>query len=203
MALALWGWPDIVSGIVMLLASLCWLNEFRYPQQTSTIRPIGYGLTLALIQLKGTALFDYRTIGWHTARDHANAWAVPWLGEVLTGAVALFVVWKLLERYGQRIFGRISIAALLGTLLLCGVSMKVQGITTGMVILLLGFSGSNRVLLGLGIVSLLFYISSYYYLLDATLLVKSQTLLVVGVALLVLRWFMSTLFPVNREAKHA
>jgi uncharacterized membrane protein len=72
-----------------------------------------------------------------------------------------------------------------------------------MVIICFGFFCANRVLLGLGIVSLLFYISSYYYLLDTTLLDKSQSLLVVGLILLFVRWLMHTIIPVQNEAEHA
>ena len=50
-------------------------------------------------------------------------------------------------------------------------------------------------LLGLGIASLLFYISSYYYLLDATLFAKAQTLLIVGLVLLAVRWLMVRIMP--------
>lgn len=204
MALTLWGWPYVVSGVVMLLATWCWLNEFRYPHQMRRIRAIGYGLALALIQLKCTALlFGSGIMDWLFSRSQAEFWVKPWIGEVLTGVVTLYVVWHLLKRYGQVISERLSITALLGALFLCFVSMKVQGITVGIVIMLLGFAGSNRVLLSLGIVSLLFYISSYYYLLDATLLAKSQALLLVGLALLSLRWLILNIIPGEKEVKHA
>jgi uncharacterized membrane protein len=202
MALTLWGLPFVVTSAVMLLGSWCWLNEFRYPHQMGKMRAIGYGLVLALILLKGTALFGYETMAWQFARNQPALWARPWVGEVLIGAVVLYVVWLLLQRYGHRITGRISLTALLGTLLLCVVSMKVQGISVGLVIILLGFAGSNRVLQGLGILSLLFYISTYYFLLHATLLAKSYYLLIVGLTLLVLRWAMSIVVPVEKEAKH-
>jgi uncharacterized membrane protein len=200
--LTYWGGYYVVGGMVMFLAALCWLHEFRYPRQMKRIQAIGYGLVLALILLKGTALFGYRTIGWLFSRDQPELWAGPWIGELLTGVVAIYVVWHLLQRYGQRISERITITALSGTILLCGVSMEVQGITVGMVIVLLGFAGANRVLVGLGVLSLLFYISFYYYLLDTTLLAKSQTLLIVGLVLLLLRWLMLTFIPANQEAKH-
>jgi uncharacterized membrane protein len=203
MALTIMGWSYIVSGFVMLLAALCWLNEFGYPEHMGKIRAIGYGLILALIQLKGAALFGYRTMGWRFSANHAELWAKAWLGELLIGVVTLYVVWHLLQRYNKVISRRHLIAAMLAALLLCLVSMKVQGITVGMVIMLLGFSGANRVLLSLGIVSLLFYISSYYYLLDATLLIKSQTLLIVGLVLLMVRWLMLRILPVKKEARHA
>ena len=203
MALTFWHWPYVVSGIVMLLAALCWLNEFRYPSQVRKIQAIGYGLILALIQIKVTALFSHRITLWRITQHQPGLWIKPWMGEVLTGVVTLYVVWHLLRHYGQRISERIPIIALLGTVLLCAVSTKVQGITVGMVIMLLGYAGANRILFGLGIVSLLFYISSYYYLLDATLLAKSRTLLVVGIVLLSSRWFMSLIIPVKKEANHA
>jgi uncharacterized membrane protein len=203
MSMTFWHWPYVVSGAVMLLAALCWLNEFHYPSQIRKMQAIGYGFVLALIQIKGTALFGNRIMWWRFTQHQQSLWTKPWMGEVLTGVVTLYVVWHLLRRYGQRISDRISIIALSGTVLLCVASMKVQGITVGMVIMLLGYAGANRILLGLGIVSLLFYISSYYYLLDAMLLSKSLTLLIVGMVLLSLRWLLLHIMPVEKEANHA
>lgn len=202
MALTVWGWPHIAGAGGMLLAAWCWLNEFRYPHQMRRIQSIGYGLVLFLLQLKGTTLLGYQTLGWQSTPNQSGLWTKPWVGEVLTGAVTLYVVWQLLHRYGQGISERISITALLGAFFLCAASLEVQGITIGMAIMLLGFAGANRVLLGLGIVSLLFNISSYYYLLDASLLAKSRTLLVVGLVLLALRGLMLKIIPVKKEAPH-
>jgi len=204
MAMIAAGAPYVFSSVIMLFASWVWLNEFRYPKYMREIRAIGYGLVLALIQIKGTALFGYRTMGyWLYGYNQPELWVQPWMGEVLTSAVTLYVVWQLLRRRGQVITGRLAITVLVGTMLLCAVSMEARGITVGMVIMLLGFAGGNRVLLGLGIMSLLFYISSYYYLLDATLLAKALTLLIVGLVLLTVRWFMLRMMPEDKEAKHA
>ncbi len=192
----------IIGGIVMFGASFCWLNEFRHPQQMKKIRAIGYGLVLALIALKGTTLLGYRTFDIRFSQSH-EFWDQPWLGEIIIGTVTIYVVWSLLKRYGQPMKGRLSITTLLATLLICTVSMNVQGLTVGMVIICFGFFCANRVLLGLGIVSLLFYISSYYYLLDRTLLDKSQSLLAVGLILLFVRWLMHNIIPVHNEAEHA
>ena len=194
------GAPAAISAIVMFPAAWLWLNEFRYPRQMRKIRATGYGLVLALISLKTTLLFGLGTSGWGLSRAQPGIWLQPWMGEALAGLVTLYVVWQLLQRQGKAVSSRLAITALAGTLLLCAVSMEARGITIGMTIMLLGFAGSNRVLLGLGIVSLLFYISSYYYLLDTTLLVKSWTLLIVGVALFALRWSMLRIMPGEREA---
>lgn len=206
MVLSFWGVHYAVGGIVLFMAALCWLYEFSHPQQMRAKQAIGYGLVLALMLFKGTTLYGYhRMIDWMNGEfvpNQLELWNKPWLDEIITGMVVLYVVWHLLQRYGQPVFERLSIAALLGTVLLCVVSMKVQGITIGIVIMLLGYAGANRVLVGLGIMSLLFYISFYYYTLDATLLAKSQTLLVVGLVLLFIRWLMLNIITVNKEAEH-
>lgn len=197
------GLPYVVTGFVMLGASLCWLNEFRYPQHMRKIRAIGYGLVLALVQLEGTALFGNSRLDWLFYQDQSELLIQPWVGEVLIGGVTLYVVWQLLQRYGQPRFGRLSMTALLGALLLCVVSLEVQGITVGVVILLLGFAGANRVLQGLGITTLLFYISYYYLLLDVTLMEKAKYLFIVGLILLVARWLIPRILPEKKEAQHA
>ena len=167
------------------------------------IRALGYGLVLALIPLKGSVLFGYGAMTWRYNNIQPELWVQPWMGEVLAGAVTLYVIWQIIQRYNQPFSGRLAIGALVSTLVLCAVSMEVIGITVGMVIIMLGFLGGNRVLLGLGIASLLFYISSYYYLLDATLLAKALTLFVVSLVLFVIRWVMLRVLPIGREFNHA
>ena len=75
MTLTIMGWHHVVSGTVMLLVAMCWLNEFNYPKHMRKIRAIGYGLVLALIQLKGTALFGYRTMGWRLLPNQSELWS--------------------------------------------------------------------------------------------------------------------------------
>jgi uncharacterized membrane protein len=58
----------------------------------------------------------------------------------------------------------------------------------------LGFANGNRVLLGLGLLGLVTFVSSYYYRLDVTLLAKSGYLAAAGVALLVVRQALVRLF---------
>ena len=189
----------LFTGIVLFGGAWLWLNEFSSPAQISKFRAIAYGQILALIPIKGTLLFGYGSLGWSEYHKQAQLWLKPWMGEVLTAAVLLYVVWEILKRNGQPINGKIAIVTFIGTLFLAFVSIEAQGITIGIVIILIGFAGSNRVLLGLGIVSLLFYISSYYYLLDTTLLVKAQILLAVGVVLLLFRWILLRVLPVMKE----
>lgn len=190
--------PYATGAFLLFGFAFCWINEFRFPQLIKKIRAIGYGLVIALIALKG----GDGSFGSLISNKEANV-AQAWIGDLMIGVVTLYVVWRILQHYGQPLQGRLSIAALLATLLICALSMNVQGITVGVVIICCGFFCANRVLLGLGVVSLLFYISSYYYLLESTLLEKSISLLGVGLVLLMVRWFISKMLPAESEVIHA
>jgi len=182
------GIPYVFTGLMLLLVSWVWLNEFKYPRHIKKLHAIGYGLVLALIQIKGSALFSHGGMGWYSSRHQGEFSIQPWMGEVLAGAALVYVVWNLLQRHKHYLSDRLSIIVLVTSLVLSLVSVEANGITVGLVIVILGFAAGNRILLGLGVVSLLFYISSYYYLLDHTLLEKSQTLFFIGLALLIIRW---------------
>jgi uncharacterized membrane protein len=198
-ALVSFGAPYIISGVVLFITAYLWLNEFRYPQHIRKIQAIAYGLVLALIPLKNTTHGYSIDTFWRSSNEPAELLFQAWMGEALTAAVLFYVVWQLLRRHGQAISSYQAVISLLAAFILSAVSMEAQGITIGVVILLLGFANSNRVLLGLGIVSILFYISSYYYQLDTSLLSKSATLLTLGLSLLISRWLVLRFIPQVKE----
>ena len=193
--------PYLFSAAILLPAAWLWLNEFRFSAQIKTVQAVGYGLVLALILLEGAAALGFGH--WYLFTDGPlMLWARPRIGKLLAAAVLLYVVWSLLKRHGRGLSG-FRVALSLAAAAAVGVaSLAATGIAVGMTILLLGFAGSNRVLLGLGVLSLLFYISSYYYTLHATLLAKSQTLLIIGLVLLAARWLMTRVVLRAGEAKH-
>ena len=193
----------ISSGILMSAAAWLWLNEFKYPHRIKSLRAIGYGLILALLPLKSKLFVNDILSIWHKNNHDAEAWIQPWMGEMLTSAILLYVVWRLLQRYHLPVSSLYSKIALAGAFILCALSVEAQGITVGVMIILLGFSASNRVLQGLGIISFLYYISSYYYSLDITLIEKAQILLIMGLAMLAARWLMNKYLPSDEEVPHA
>lgn len=194
-ALILVGIPYLASGVILLGAALLWLNEFRLPTVMQKIRSIGIGLVLAVIGIKSALFFSYNNLFWLGYGRHTEIMMAPWVGELLTGFVFLFVVWQLLQRLSHQLSIKLRIAALISALIIAAVSFETPGIIIGIVILLLGSAGSHRVLIGLGIAVLLFYISAYYYFLDTTLLMKALTLMVLGLVLLSSRWLMHHFLP--------
>jgi uncharacterized membrane protein len=197
------GLPQFITATVLLMAVVCWVNEFRWVRYMDAFRAIGYGLILALLLFKGSLMYGFLLDGFFSIYDYAELMLPFWVGDILIAVVILYLVWNILQRYYTDMFEKIPATALLATLLLCAASVEMLGLNVGIAILLLGFLGSNRILIGLGIVSLLFFISSYYYFINTTLLEKSQSLFFIGITLLIMRWLMLNVITKKKEAEHA
>jgi len=182
----------LTAGIIMLTATWIWLHEFDYPRQLARLVPMGYGLTLALFCVESTSVLGVN-LSRELGRASRDQLLQPWVGETLIALVALYGVFSLLRRYQLRMSQRQFVAAMVATLVICALSLEVHGFTAGMLMLLLGFAGNNSVLMGLSIIALLLFQSSYYYFLDVTLLKKAAILCGFGLALLFIRWLLPLL----------
>lgn len=204
MALAAEGAYFLAAGLISAAAALAWLLEFEKPKRASLITPTGYGLTLALIQIEGFLLFHDLMLHLSTSMGNTTLWVKPWMGELLSLLVLIVVVWRLLARQGLGTPGSGLFVVLFATILVGALSFKAPGISIGFMIVLLGYAAGNRVLVGLGFASLLFYISTYYYTMETTLLYKSQILAATGVVLLAAQWVLARfLFNTEEEADYA
>jgi hypothetical protein len=194
--------PAVAPAIILASAAWAWLHEFSWPRHGSMIRPMAYGLLLALVlmDVAGGAL---QPLAEMNVVLQAQPLLAPWMGDLLTGAVLLWVAWTLLRRSEGGSSRPQAIAILAAVVLLVLVSFKAPGLPVGVCIIVLGYAHGNRILTGLGIAALLIYASSYYYTLDATLLVKSEVLAASGLVLLLARWLMRRMLPGAREADHA
>lgn len=163
-----------------MAAALAWLRQLDERRLQDFTAPLGYGLTLALVYAEA----NLASRVWTAERAAVPASA----GEALAAAVLALVVSALARRAGWRPGEHRSLMAIAAALAVGAASFKAPGVASGLMIVLLGFAAANRLVLGLGIAALLFYLSSYYYLLEATLLVKSGVLTATGVVLLAVRW---------------
>lgn len=175
------------SASLFLLALLLVLNEWRSVKWQSTFEAISYGIILWLIPLKAFYAIGYDLAYWLNETTLAPSW-YRYLDELLLLFTMLYLVITLLSRRQHSLSFNTRAAIIGATICLCILSMQAPGITIGFALLILGFSNSNKILQGLGITSLLFYISSYYYLLTLTLLEKSAILLVMGLFILTVRY---------------
>ncbi|MBF0275460.1 MAG: DUF4401 domain-containing protein [Nitrospinae bacterium] len=195
--------PYTLTYTLMFFTVWLWLHEFSYPERIRTVHGIGYGLTLAIISAKCTSLFNWTSLLGKFPQNSFDFQLQEILGEAFSGVILLYVVFVLLQQNNIKMKEKTSILALGGTILLSLASMEAPGIAFGVTIILLGFAGSNITLQGLGVISLLFYISVYYYTLESTLLDKSMTLLLIGVVLLGARWIIIKLTTEENEVENA
>lgn len=112
------------------------------------------------------------------------------LAQGLLILAGLYSAYLILRRYQISIFsasGLLIAATIIGLGVL---SIYVSGLLATSLVIIIAMANSQRVLLGLGIIALVGYVFWYYYQLDTTLLVKSGSMLVVAIALLLVRWLL-------------
>ena len=191
-------------------AAFVWLalSEFRLARQGAMVRAGIYGLALAATQVAilhgGAVEALFLGIGGHGVSLGA---AGAWFGRIASLAVLLCAVLMLLRREGLALSSGPGRVGLAGALILGLASIKAPAVGPAVAILVVGYANADRVLVGLGIVALLGYLSHYYYALHATLLEKSGLLMVTGLTLIALRFAMRIWWPgdpgANGEVSHA
>lgn len=197
LAVALDGWgldPFSPPLAAFVLAGL-WLAEFDHPRRGSTIRAAGYGLTLTtLITTLAQGHFGFAEMIVDNDPPLGGEMSVR-IGGLLTGLVLIWTVARLLRREGVAWDSGPGRVALAGAAIVAVASLEAPGLAPPIVVLLLGYANGNRSLTGLGVVSLLAYLSYYYYSLEATLLQKSALLIALGAALLLARLALHRWWP--------
>lgn len=192
--------------LVLLLAALTllWLQEFRWVKYGERVRALGYALVLVTISHLLTQnhfieegrfwqdVFGIQSLGGATG-EHIAALC---LGLVLLGLVV-----ALLRQASVALSSGVAIASLVLAGLIAVLGLKAPGIPVGLVIVLIGFAHANHILTGLGLLTLVGFVSQFYYLLHLTLLEKSLLLCVSGLVLLAVRLVLKRYWP--KGATHA
>ncbi|MDQ7734160.1 DUF4401 domain-containing protein [Halomonas sp. SpR1] len=193
MALAMSAMALVASGLALLALTLLWLNEFRWPGRIRVVQAWGYGLLLGLLVMQGLAHSGQPLVFWFDAHSTSGlAWSAPWLNAVLVALSLALLLYKVAQSKPHWALYLSPIALLL-------FSFYAPDVSQGLVIVLLGFAMGHRLVMGLGVFSLLMGMGSYYYWLDATLLTKALTLLIIGGVLLTLRLALHKWLSIERN----
>lgn len=177
--------PILCAGLAWI-----WLEPARWAAGGKLWRPIGYGLVIALLLVE-----TFRLAGgpyWFGMATEKPGWIAlhgPLIGRGFTAALLVGVAFVLARREGFAANSGTTRAALGAALAIGLVSLGAPGFASALIVLLLGFAAGNRLLLALGILSLLGFVSHFYYSLHATLLEKSGLLALTGILLLG-AWFL-------------
>lgn len=199
----------LVPALLGAGVALVWLEPRRWAAQGALWRPLGYGWVLALLLVELMARFGWFRLFRRSYDD--IRWAVPewlyawsgWIAALLIGLVLVVTVARLLRDAGVSLVSGSGLAALGAVVLVALVSVPAPGLATALLILLLGFACSNRVLMGLGIVALLVFLSHFYYALNVTLLYKSAILAASALVLLGARLLLNKIYPQDPGADAA
>ena len=185
----------ILTGIV----SWMWLQNPKEYNNHERLRALSYGALVSLVSIASFHMFNYYGSIFYTIHYHKLALIEPWMGELISGVILILVSDSIFRRYPN---GTISIRLLIVIALSVWsvVSLLAHGVSMGIMIVVLGYINSNRLVTGLGIIALLSNLSVYYYFTEITLLQKSAVLLAMGSTLLIGRYIMHRV--VKEESNH-
>lgn len=177
--------------IVVLVASIgatgCWLGENNFLTHKMTAKlyqPLGYGWVVVLLMMLLPSILP------SIEEIPIISWWISTLGLLL---LLLSVEYYLLYFNDVQIHSPQSYLILGGTLFVTLFLYQAPGIIAAVLVMILGFQQSHRVLMGLAIIFLAIFLVAYYYHLPVTLLMKSMTLMGTGLAMLGFYWILKYL----------
>lgn len=186
---------EISLGLLALITSVTHLQRYRLAAFIPTkwrmnaleiTNAIGYASAYVLLSV--SVYFIAAEYG-NSFDSYGEAFSYNYyLAQGLLTLASLYAAYLILKRYQVKLLSAAGLLISAAIVLLGIMSIYVSGLLATSLIIIIATANSQRVLLGLGIIALVGYIFWYYYQLDTSLLVKSASMLVIGIALLLLRW---------------
>ncbi len=121
------------------------------------------------------------------------------LAQVLLVLVSLYAMSLILQRYQVKLLTPTSLVSACAIVMIGALSIFVSGLLATSLVIVIAMANSQRVLLALGIAALVGYIFWYYYQLDTSLLIKSISMLIIGIAILLMRGLLVIFYPANSK----
>ena len=173
---------NISTAIAFVTFTALWLSDIRWKTHKNRWEPIGYGLAITLLMFSGKFFFD--DLADEIVRDNRQQYISSavgyWLNQAITYGVFLYLANSIRQTIAAPIASKTSIKLGLLCLLIIIVSYLVIGVSAAFLLLGVGFLKQNRSLVIGGALSLIGFISWYYYNLSWTLLFKSMVLIGFG-----------------------
>ena len=186
---------EISLGLLALITSVTHLQRYRLAAFIPTkwrmnaleiTNAIGYASAYVLLSV--SVYFIAAEYG-NSLDSYGEAFSYNYyLAQGLLTLASLYAAYLILKRYHIKLLSAAGLLISAAIVLLGIMSIYVSGLLATSLIIIIATANSQRVLLGLGIIALVGYIFWHYYQLDTSLLVKSASMLVIGIALLLLRW---------------
>ncbi|WP_372860053.1 DUF4401 domain-containing protein [Psychrobacter sp.] len=190
--------PEVSLGLLALITTGSNLSRYSLLQRIPSkwredvfdiIKALGYASALMLLCV--SVYFIAAEHSHSLASYYGDTFSYNYyLAQGLLTLASLYAAYLILKRYDVKL---LSVAGLFigGVIVLLGIiSIYVSGLLATSLIIVIAIANSQRVLLGLGVTALVSYVFWYYYQLDTSLLIKSLSMLIVGLTMLMGRWLL-------------
>jgi len=194
---------EISLGLLALITSVTHLQRYTLaafiPRKwrmnaLEIMSAIGYASAYVLLSISVyfiAAEYGNSFASFNSLDNYGEAFSYNYyLAQGLLTLASLYAAYLILKRYHIKLLSAAGLLISAAIVLLGIMSIYVSGLLATSLIIIIATANSQRALLGLGVIALVGYIFWYYYQLDTSLLVKSASMLVIGIALLLLRWLL-------------
>jgi uncharacterized membrane protein len=211
--LAIYQLSQLILPLLIVSLMLVWSQLYRWPQCYQRLRVLGYALSLNLL-FANFALSDMGR--WMDLPEVLLAFDARFSHYLAVIMVLLSALWLIHQVFNQLStqpieltntaqLSRVKFIAILSAILISLLSIPMAGISTALLMLLLGYFYNEFKLLALAIGALVSFIGLYYYSLHINLFDKSLWLMASGVVLLLIRLAMALSIGktiANKEQRH-
>ncbi|WP_434927092.1 DUF4401 domain-containing protein [Shewanella sp. HL-SH2] len=211
--LAIYQLSQLILPLLIVSLMLVWSQLYRWPQCYQRLRVLGYALSLNLL-FANFALSDMGR--WIDLPEVLMAFDTRFSHYLAVAMVLLSALWLIHQVFNQLSdqpieltntaqLSRVKFIAILSAILISLLSIPMAGISTALLMLLLGYFYNEFKLLALAIGALVSFIGLYYYSLHINLFDKSLWLMASGVVLLLIRLAMALSIGktiANKELRH-
>jgi hypothetical protein len=190
----------VPQGVAVLEVSLAgfaawaWLREAAQGARETLLRPVAYGAAASLFLLLLPSSFSPWLM-------HSTVAALFTHSPVAPVGLALVLAWvaaQMMREQGRAPASAPALAIFAGIALFTLPALRAPGLLAALIVLAVGFRRGNRLLEGMSVLFLVWFLSAYYYHLSISLLDKSFALVASGAILLALRYMLLRLLAGGR-----
>ncbi|MEJ6522470.1 DUF4401 domain-containing protein [Shewanella bicestrii] len=195
--LAEWHLLSLTPTLWLLLSSIMLLNLHRTGHHYQRARMWIFATSANLLTIQLMHVFSLDS-------EFSQLYAVDWQSGItavhllVVFAICSFLLLSLCKQWQTPFTHPAILFALLGLVFIAALSFPMQGLSTAVLLILLGHYGHEAWLKGMGIVSGLVFAAGYYYSLETTLMLKSLYLMGLGGVLIIARLLMWRFFPTTQ-----
>lgn len=175
----------LVTVVLAAVFVWLWMYRARWGKWQAMADPLSIALSVVLLVMSTTQLSNVHWYGLFrfSQKYLDNLLHFQVLSQILTG-VLLLVALFLIARENKSHWQASVVHKVVAVVLALAVSYFVSGLAIALLVLLVGVARQSRWLQALGVLSCLGFVSWFYYDLSATLMVKSLSLVILGVLFL-------------------